>query len=911
MLGANFVNARNNETDRQRKMRSENLATYNAFVKTQSEIGAKVTPDELQNFSRGMSASNYQLNGMPSLTSQQNTARAINAAVAQTETTRANTNATATYQRAATETKLFEDGVTSEKPTTPEAWERLQKKLELAGMSKATFDAMKYDAPRLIEKAWADEATKGMTNLSNLGLTTFASAERFLENYPEQVKKQIGATLKAQDKVIADAASAVAFNTNASQTAFAGYLVQSNTLEGGLTLLKAANANSKDMTEAAKVQSLLNYDIYFKGQAVGRLNDAAKEVATILDSEIIRVLAYQDPAQQDAWAKGIIDGLIKTHNLEDTSEIRNRLHEALNVRGDPQREKSRSDQLETARAQIVAIGGSPTDALNDDLTKVFNEADAEKFANLLAGVDTKRMEKTYKDKLLASVINAAQTARGDAEGAFNEIISGTNSADVVARVQALGAFANPMSELDVFNKIRVEHNLPEFMGLNDVAFIEASKLFRSTMRASAVELQRVTHTQNLALAQAEAGERKTKQKADFDATKRDENSPVMQAMYVLSTDYDLGTGGVSAARAVIERMITDMGGDDVFKIEGNTAQGKVNELVSRAVSAQGYTPMSLAVSARMRAMQNTAPMGEEWRHIPPGTDISTYWLDSVAPLEAKIKALVSNVEIMPTTTWGEDVSVAKGNMEEIREALTNTLDELNKVATLTNAAYVLNSSSGDLKIDSPRLQVEMQNRIEGLLAKLASAVPLGKAETAINNGDGTWTISTGDPRFDPGTYTNETTPDGVAQPGMLISSASTGTPGAAPAPAPGFMKVDPTRSALNNSVVEQLNKAKISSTLEKVISLIDGGKFGRPPGWIDQTIGGIWRPRPTDEEQAVTAKLQRIKDNIYGDSWMGGIFSDGPLALYLRQNPRELEAFESDPVGWFDQATAAQKFQSR
>ena len=107
MLGANFVNARNNETDRQRKMRSENLATYNAFVKTQSEIGAKVTPDELQNFSRGMSASNYQLNGMPSLTSQQNTARAINAAVAQTETTRANTNATAALTRATSEYSFY------------------------------------------------------------------------------------------------------------------------------------------------------------------------------------------------------------------------------------------------------------------------------------------------------------------------------------------------------------------------------------------------------------------------------------------------------------------------------------------------------------------------------------------------------------------------------------------------------------------------------------------------------------------------------------------------------------------------------------------------------------------------------------------------------------------------------------
>jgi len=411
MLGANFVNARNSEVDRQRKLRSENLQAYNAFVETQKASGARVNAADFEKFRNNLATNPYMNAFLPSETAVQSQARQINVEVARREAAAANAARAASLARAEAEFKGYTGLVTTLANAgvdlTSEAGQTQLSQMALRQFGIKDTSAFSPLLPGMINANTNTSATSFVTTMAGNGITTLQAAQPFIANLPPAQRTAVTNLFTARDnqKNTDDSQAAAAIltqNFNAYSTAGGGDTV------AALAAYNAAAAVSdlgKDPAVAAATKAA--FEAFMKGnttvaerQAIALFNGE-----TLISNQAALELSRDPTALRDTVRAQLVASGIPMPTDEQVDLAAN----AVSARASRQANAVSATTVGNIKTSVATILQGPDSDQYAALRAITTPAQAEDFIAQF-GQNTSRVT----DAELADLVSYIQTAAGQA-----------------------------------------------------------------------------------------------------------------------------------------------------------------------------------------------------------------------------------------------------------------------------------------------------------------------------------------------------------------------------------------------------------------------------------------------------------------------------------------------------------------
>lgn len=766
MLGANFIDARNSEVDRQRRLRSENAQAFNAFVESQKATGARVNPAEFESFRRSLATNPYMNAALPSVSSVRNTAARINTEVARREAAYAQAQRDAAMARERAQfagiteltNTLTASGVDV---TSPQGQSTLSQMAQAQyGVSPETFQNYTSVIPGLANSAIVSTAQSTVQTLAGNGITTLEAAEPFLRHLPESQRNAVTAMFTAQTN---------AQNEQDAQTA--ATLVNDEMLSSWFTgangdaaeALRAyhAWAATTDLgkhpgTAAATRARVESYFNNAGARSVAGARVAAND-STIVTNEELTIL--QRSGDFETRARGLLQsqGVINP-TPEDIASV----SDVLRSRASAGAVSRSAASVETGRATLSTTLADPNGGTNEALRGVNSTVDARSFIEShMPTVDLSNMTQADQSAMLRHVLNAADIARNvelDADNAaFTALLNGfsmdgqvdnSDSADFNEKVVSALAGGDP-EVLAVFNDARVSLGLEPFGSTADPDFraaLETARInIRSLTRArSASTIEAIEQT-----AQTRMEERTQSQEGRLAAAVAGQEDGSALKLLIesgINRTYYLGAVPAQTVVSTAEAYLRD--NPSIAQAIQRGDAGAAFQAAQAVATSVGIVLMGDALPYERRAAA-AAHSGPEWATVPYDQNVSTYLNGEMAPLHQVIAARIAQIEALPSDTpLSEVVALRQG----VADTLNAHMDAVRTQLSEGALRYILDFSetqSTPLTLLLDNASAELATR----LANLDGALPKGDARNERAQVDGTVIVSAGNARgLTPGIY---------------------------------------------------------------------------------------------------------------------------------------------------------------
>jgi hypothetical protein len=873
-LGANFINARNAEVDRNRRIRSENREAYKAFVDMQKESGGRVDPEEFNRFARSLGTSAYTAGGLPSQSAREGTAKAINAEVAAREVARANAARAAEISRAQAELGVVETlakrlSSTNVDLTSEEGQTQLGQLAKTMGVND--ISAYTPLLPVIQTESLNAQVLSTMTTLNELGLNTEAAAGVFTDSLPQRVRDGVNSALRSgENQRKRDAETTRIAGLNLSE-------IYTNSGQNTADAIRLAEATlGSSLSTEGRAQLELGFSALERGAAVSGVTATVVGLASLPPGQLAPYAndraALEGFARQQLSANGI-----SNPSPDQVATVMASLEPLA---------RSGSYSAAVAEADTVRSILMKTDAASLSIIESPTDAEAWVSQQLAgAGYSLSQLPADVRRGLVSDTFRMANAARSQAtnasEAEYSRMLAGVTEGSAVA-----GEFMESMlSNIDAGDEARFESmnvfrdtlGLAPYESMQDPAFIQDYRTLDGLIRREV----RAKNEARTAAAQQYA----TDQVSRY--------SPESQRKQLETTVGGMGYEFESALGRTALRLdqlfyfgardhfsiVNDLAGylEDnpavAARIEagGSDGMAAVDEVARLIGAASGLVPPSAATAYEM-TQYAAASGGADWETVPPGQRVPTYLNSQATQVIGVIDSKIAAINALPADA---DPAQIAAIMADVPETTREVMREMRVAMSEGGLRYVLDYS-GTREAPLQVYLTSFEQQIETALQRLDSAVPQGQRLGLIDNGDGTVTLEDGNAYGRPaGVYTSEQSLTGRLQAGEAISVAPTMS-----------IFVDPAASPFMQGIQGLRGDAQLTRSLNEARTRLATGGFGPAASPAAQALNFF---RPTDPERNAQMAINGAAME----------FLSTPAARgFLSANPDTLQLLDQDPVSW-------------
>jgi hypothetical protein len=879
MLGGNFINARNAEVDRNRRLRSENRQAFQAFVEMQKETGNRVDPEEFNRFARSLGTTPYLASGLPSEGTRANMATSINAEVAAREVARANQQRAAQLARAQSELAIVSDmagrlAATNVDLGSEEGQAQLGQILTPLGIT----DISAY-APLLpvIQTETLDQRTFSVIQqLQSLGLNTPEAAAPFLANQPQAIRDRATTALQSaegQRQLTAELQSVERLDLPAIFDAAGRNVADAIELAEGML--------GRPLSERARSE----LDQAMRGLERGRVAGGVMNVMTNLAAIPPEQLAPL--ANNPAALEGLARQRLAAQGITNPTEAQmSQVMAALTPLA-----QSATFGVSTQIADNIRLALPRT--ANEELASIETALDAEAWIGQAlqgTGVTIDQMPADVRQMLISDVMRMSRAARGVTERAneaqWNRILAGVVDGSPVGA----GFLESMLNNIDAGDEARFEQmnvsrralGLEPYESMSDPAFIEDYQTVEGLIR-------RQVRTRNEARTQV-AQQHAASQVARFDQDYQDRAIKI-------AIETTLGTNFESPLGQVASRMsaLFYFGSRDHFAVMGDLAGYlEDNPRIAQAIengdaqaidtaarlmgAAAGLVPNDPGAATTYEMNQYAAgARGQDWEYVTPGQRVPTFLNNQVEQVRGVIDSKIAAINALPVDA---DPAQIEAILEGVSDAAREVVSEMREAMSEGGLRYILDYSGtreAPLAIYLSAFEAQIADAID----RLEQAAPQGQRLGIVDNGDGTVTLEPDNAQGrPPGVYTAERSPTGRIQAGEPINVV--------PPPLTGQQSqfADPAASPFMQGIQGIRGDAQLTRSLNEARTRLATGGFGPAASPAAQALNFF---RPTDPERNAQMAINGAAME----------FLSTPAAReFLSANPETRQLLDQDPVSW-------------
>lgn len=908
MYGSSFYDAYNKETDRVRRIRSENRQAYQSFVEMQRASGARVDPAEFERFARSLGTSPFTAQSLPSRDARQQTAQAINAEVAAREAARAQAARAASLQQAQSELDALSSLATQMPGVDLETEDGMATFAETA-QSTLDVDPQPYAdiLPGMVAQARQQQALGWIDNLQKAGITTPEAAEPFLRKLPEGLRSILSGV----------------YESRAAQAKQDEIDTASNSISQSLPDIVQNFGGDPDLV-SEHVQSLAQQQ-GLPQDAVDRLVTQARSLAegqsrtrmTAADASVTADQAIPLLQNEDALRAAAQNRLAAALGRPPTNAeigfFLPRLRQRAEIAASGAYARTTSTIIQRIMTPEAGAELSDVESIGDARAK----AEELLMAHTGGAQTLSDLPVSERRALMGAIMNRARGARRaietEADSQWVDIISGVaTDAPEAQRIRsaaltAISSGGGQAAIFDVMNAVRQSLGLEPYASMEDESFLEDMEMLDSTLRTTV--LQDVQETRN---AMAQTAQERVQSNLDTQRSRMDEwvgtlanseNLPAGAAEVALHLTNSYYFGPTSPSRVITEiTRRVEQDPDAVSSVEGAIA------LADDIARGLGLPRQGMAVQSELENTMNARDLPDYYR-VAPGTSVFEYRSQVAATLTRIAETNIAAIE-----QGGHNLSDAEleAKREEIIRQLTEAPRGLAESIEDGGLGYILGDSDA---ASISRATSELGEHVARLVARLEEATPTGLPPGAayVAGTDRTrMYLEEGNTFGLPaGTYQVERGADGRIGPGAPAPDE----PGAAPdtsadrrgrTTSDGLAPYEPQSEAGQTKAAEMARavfgpnqRSAILRTFENVARGIRMGDFGPATDPAMRYTRDFFNPAMnTDRARAEREALSAVVEFIE---------TDDRAYDYLRRNPESVELLQRDPIAWAEQAGLGQR----
>lgn len=877
MLGANFINARNSEIDRNRRIRSENREIFKAFVEDQKASGGRVDPEEFNRFARSLGTTPYQAAGLPSEQTREGMARSINAEVAAREVARANAARAAEISRAQAELGVVEGLATRLANTNVDLGsEEGQAQLGQLAKTLGVNDISAYTPllPVIQTEALNAQVLSTMKTLNELGLNTEASAGVVTNSLPQRVREGVNSALRSGEEQR---------RTDAEMTRIQGLDISGIYANAGYNAADATRLAEAELgttlSAAGRAQLESGFAALERGRGVSGVINTVTGLSAIPQGQLAPL------ANDQAALEGLARRQLATNGI--TNPTQDQVATVMAALTPLAQSGVYGAATQAADSIRASIQGSPTEVLAN--IKNITEAEAFVSAQLAgSGFSIDQLPLDVRRGLVSDTQRFALAAQASSERAneaqWNLMLAGVTEGNPVGAefmesiLSDIGA--GDVSRFEQMNVFRSNLGLEPYESMQDPAFIEDYRTLDGLMRREI----RTRNEARTAVAQQYASD----QVKRFDQTYQDTairqtietgfgqdfEGPLAQVAFRMSNLFYFGSRDHYSIMGDVAAYLEDNPGVAQRMEDGDvTAADEVARLLG---AAAGLVPNNPSAAMAYEIGQYSASVGgADWELVQPGQRVPTFLNNQATQIMGVIDSKIAAINALPADA---DPAQITAIMEGVPEATRDVMQELSVAMSEGGLRYVLDYS-GTREAPLQLYMSAFNSQIESALSRLEQATPRGQRRGLIDNGDGTVTLKEGNVYGRPaGVYRSEQSLSGGVQAGEAISVAPT-------AAQTGF-NVDPASSPFMQNIQGAWGSMQLDSALNQARVGLAEGDFG-PSNTLGARAINFFRP--TDKERNAQMEINGAAlDYLYTQS----------ARDFLYANPETLEILSKDPAGW-------------